>query len=470
MRSSLYEKLGRFPENVYVGDEKGVCLLMAPFKESPGYLHITADGYRTFRNKALGGNTEGITLTIDEIFQQFEGPALPDIDISSDGIINFNPVLLESKVSKGKVHRIDDPKQWTEYMPFVELTWPEMKNMFPEANEETPYTFILRVNSSADSDCQTFFDFIMKTNGKYRVFSLQGHQKPSSGVQHKKSFFYPLTDAQGELLKKKVADEIVRFREAHDAGKPIPPIDVQSYLDDILGHDFYIFLEKLVSALNTNLCHTNEKLKTQLREVRNNLETAAFEKFLRPVIDKLINKRDMALIHQLITTSLATIHSVVQEDATKIQLPTEKEVTDAGRARVDQIAPSLLALASLCFEVLHPYRISVTAAEKDTPVIGFIFRRIESIPWEWLKNLLYNFFLTILGPFRGYHYKTMETSHLNTFSRLVRSVRNLVPERHINKPSQLLNSLSDKQKQRIEARIKEHLTVLTVLDNKTAIR
>jgi hypothetical protein len=125
------------------------------------------------------------------------------------------------------------------------------------------------------------------------------------------------------------------------------------------------------------------------------------------------------------------------------------------------MGPSLLALASLCFEVLHPYKMSVAAAEKDTPVIGFIFRRIESIPWVWLKNLLYNFFLTILGPVRGYHYKAVETSHLKTFPRLIQSIRNLAPERYINRPSQLFDSLSDAQKKAIEARIQGHLTVLT---------
>jgi hypothetical protein len=279
-------------------------------------------------------------------------------------------------------------------------------------------------------------------------------------VQQQKSFFYPLTSQQGEMVIRKVADEICRFRQVQAEGKPIPPINVQTYLDDVLGHDFYSYLDRMVSKPNTYLHHTNEDLKSQLAEVRKNLDSAAFEKFLRPVVDKLMSTHDMALIHQFITTSLATIHSVIQKDPTKIHFPTEQEVTEAGKAHLDQMGPSLLALASLCFEVLHPYRMSVAAAEKDTPVIGFIFRRIESISWVWLKNLLYNFFLTIFGPFRGYHYKTVETSHLKAFPRLIQSIRNLAPERYINRPSQLFDSLSDVQKQAIEARIKGHLTVL----------
>ena len=393
MRSSLYEKLGRFPENVYVDDEKGVCLKVDLFNEPSGFLHITAEGYRTFRNKALGGNTQGITLTIDQIFQQFEGPASPDIDISSDGIINFNPLLLESRITEDKAHRIDDPQNWTEYMPFAELDWPDMKQLFPEAKEETPYTFVLRVNSSTASGSHTFFDFIVKSNGKYRVFCLQGHQKPSSGVQHQKSYFYPLTLKQGEKVIEKVGNEIHRFREVRDAGKPIPPIDVQSYLDEILGYEFYDYLHRLVS--HSDLEYTEKelvKLNAQFREARKNLDTAALKKFLRPVIVKLMSKRNMELIHQFITASLSTIHTVLHA-AAKTDLPVEQEVIEAGKGDYDKMGESLLELAALCFDVLHPYRVSVAEAEKNTPVIGFIFRRIESIPWVWLKNLLYDFFL-----------------------------------------------------------------------------
>ncbi len=461
MRSSLYEKLGRFPENVYVDSQKGVCIKMDLFNVNADFVHITPSGVCIFKNKALGGNTRGITLTIEQIFQQFESPTPPDIDVSSAGIINFNPLLLESKDSDGKVYQVD-PMKWTEYMPSVELDLNEMTKLFPAARSQTPFTFVLRVNSSAACNSQTFFDFIMKLdNGNYRVISLQSHQKQSSVVQQQKSFFYPLTPEQGKRVIQKVADEICRFRQANVEGKPIPPIDVQSYLDDILGHDFYAYLDRLVSKPHTYLHHTNEELKTQLAEVRKNLNTAAFEEFLRPVIDKLMSTHDMALIHQFITNSLATIHSVLQKDATKIRLPTEQEVTAAGKSHLDKMGPSLVALASLCFEVLHPYKMSVAAAEKNTPVIGFIFRRIESIPWVWLKNLLYNFFLTILGPFRGYHYKAVATSHLKTFPRLIQSIRNLAPERYINRPSQLFDSLSDAQKQAIEARIQGHLTVLT---------
>lgn len=266
----------------------------------------------------------------------------------------------------------------------------------------------------------------------------------------------------------KVAKDITLSRTAHEEGKPIPSIDVQSYLDEILGHDFYAYLEQLISKPHTYLQQNEKALKRQLAEVRQNLDTAALEEFLHPVIDKLIGTRDIPLIHRFITTSLTTIHAVLQRDGTKIILPTVEQVTGACKElfdkqkSLDAMKPSLLALASLCFEVLHPYRMSVTEAEKNTPIIGYIFQKIESIPWVWLKNFLHSFFLTILGPFRGYHYKTLETSHLRPLPRLVQAIRSLKPEGYINRPSHLYDSLTEEKKQFIDEIIKKHLSVLTV--------
>ncbi len=467
MRSTLYEKLGRFPENLYVDPEKGVCIKMELFNQNARYVHITPNGICEFKNKAVGGNTHGITLTVEQIFQQFESSLPPDLDVSSTGIINFNSILLESKDSEAKVHRID-PMRWTEYMPSVELDLNQLIKLFPAGKSQAECAFVLRVNSSVASNGQAFFDFIIKLdNGNYRIISLQGHQQPGTSVHQQRSLFYPLTRDQGDTVIRKVAEGIERARKAQAEGKTIPSIDVQSYLDEILGHDFYAYIEMLISKPHTFLHLNNDELKRQLTEVRQNLDTAAFEAFLQPVIDKLISTSDMTLIHQLITTSLTTIHTVLQRDGTKLVLPTLQEVINAGRelfekkTPLDEMKPSLLALASLCFEVLHPYRMSVTDAEKNTPVIGFIFRKIESIPWVWLKNFLYGFFLTILGPFRGYHYKTVETSHLRPLPRLVQAIRNLKPEGYINRPSHLYDSLTEEKKLSIDALIKKHLSVLT---------
>lgn len=463
MKSSLAEKLGRFPEIVHIDTDRGVCFKMDLVEEGAVLVHLKLDSVCHFRNKALDENTNGIALTGEQIFQQFENSALPDITISSTGIINFTPLLMQTRDSGGKVHLVD-PTKWNDYIPSVELQSNEMAQLFPDNQSQTPFAFVLRVNLSAVSSSEIFFDFIMKLpNGSYRVISLQSHQKPRDPLYRQKSFFYPLTEEQGKIVIDKVAKEISHFRQMHAEGKPIPPIDVQSYLDDVLGHDFYDFLDRLVLK-NTYLKHTNEQLKALLAQTRHNLDPAAFEQFLRPVVKELTDTHDIESIHQLITTSLKTIHSLLGKDKTKITLPTLEEVTNAGRAlpnnTLDPMGSSLIALATICFEVLHPYKISVADAEKETPILGFIFRKIESISWAWLKNLLYGFFLMILGPSRGYHYKKVDTSTIKTFPRLIQSIHNLVPERYINRPSKLFDNLSETQKQAMESLLKQHLTVL----------
>lgn len=461
MRSALYEKLGRFPDSLIVRNQR-VCFKLNLFNHHSLYIPLDNHAAFRFKNKALSGDATGITLTFEEIFQQFESSTLPDLDVSSEGIINFNSLLLESKDSDGNVHQVE-PNLWTEYMPSLELSLDKLENLFSEAASQPAFALVLRVNASSTTDSQTFFDFIKRLpNGKYRMISLQRHQKTSPAMQQQKSYFYPLTPQQADVVVKKVAAEIVCYREAYKDGKPIPPIDSQPYLDDILGHYFYDSLDQLVS--------TNAGLQAQLKEVKKNLDSIAFKEFLRPVIVKLMSSRDMALISLFINTSLGTINSVLRADAAKVILPIqEDEVEKAAKIlylkedhSFEQImGDSLLELAALCFEVLHPYRLSVAAAENDTPVIGSIFRRIESIPWVWLKDLLYNLFLTILGPFRGYRYKTIETANLKPFPRLVQSIRNLVPERYINRPSQAFESLNYARKLEIEALIKTHLRVLT---------
>ncbi|HEX4839947.1 MAG TPA: hypothetical protein VFU89_05860 [Rhabdochlamydiaceae bacterium] len=468
MKSSLNEKLGRFPEIVLIDKNKGVCFKMDLFENGVVWVHLKHDSMCQFRNKALDKHTKGIAITGEQIFQQFENSDLPDITISSKGIINFTPLLMQTRDSDGKVHPVD-PIKWSDYIPSVELKPKKMAKLFPDNQSQTPFVFVLRVNSYCDrleavSSSQIFFDFIIKlSNGNYRVISLQNHQKPRDPLYRQKSFFYPLTEEQGKMVIDKVAKEISHFRQMHVEGKPIPPIDVQSYLDDVLGHDFYAFLEQLLSK-HTYPEDIKKGLNGLLAQTRQNLDPGAFEQFLQPVVKKLVDTHDISLIHQLITTSLKTIYTLLGKDTTKIELPTLEEVTDAGKAlpnnTLDPMGSSLIALATICFEVLHPYKMSVADAEKETPILGFIFRRIESISWIWLQNLLYSFFLMILGPSRGYHYKKVAISSPKALPRLIQSIHNLVPEKYINRPSQLFDSLSETKKQAVENRLKQHLTVL----------
>jgi len=465
MKSPLYEKLGRYPEKIDILEEKGVCIEMELSDPNRKWvpLNLKPGAHFCLNNKAP--ESSGLSLTLEEFFKQFEGPQTPDIDVSMNGIINLNPYLLASKNGKGTLDLID-PAKWTEYKPSVDLTEPKLRKLYPrQIKNDPPYGFVLRADLHlALNRQQPFFDFVMRLeNGNYRVFHMNAHQGPGAALYQQKMVFFPLPKERGEDLIRKVADDITNYRKAQSEGKQPPSIDVQSYIDEVLGHTFYTALKDLVHALHPlNPQQTQAEVDARLAEVRKNLDPDAFEQFMQPVVEKLVKKRDIPHIHQLIKASLETLYFVLQKEGS---LPTLEAVNQAfvkeyPHNEAATIKQSLLILTRLCFEVLHPYRITVAEAERETPVIGRIFLAIETIPWKKLRDLLNNLMLVALGKWRGYHYRTIEGPEGSRFAKIIRSIRQLKPEKHLNRASQLFTSYSEEQLKKIIERLQAQSTVL----------
>jgi hypothetical protein len=425
MKCCLFEKLGQFPENIQLVNT--VPVMKIDSLDGIKWISLQLNKKNTqvhFKNRVY---------TVEEIFEDASC-----LDVSSKGIISVNSEF--------------DPHQWVDEMPSSVLMWPELTTLYPNAGEPS-YALVLRANSLFPKGSYAYFDFIKKlADGNYRVISFQSHQKPGFFLYQQKSAFYALTAQQADTVIKKVADDLKKGSKT---------IDIQPYIDDVLGEAFYTHLSTLLKVLFPySLDQTKDQLIDQLTEARKNLDTAAFEAIVRPVVDKLIKDRDMDPIQKFIETSLTTISTVLGK---KIDLPTLDEVKAAALAgNLTQMSPSLLALSSICFEVLHPFRMKVADAEKEAPIVGRIFAAIEAIPWVWLKNLLTQFFLTILGPFRGYHYKTLETAHLDRMTRVVRAIRNLKPEEYVNRPSQFFQSFSEETKSALKDRISACLKDLRI--------
>lgn len=462
MRSPLYEKLGNYPDHIAVDKTSGVCLRVATIRKP--FVPFNSKDDIPFRNTALPVDltattqpNETISLTLQNIFQDFEASS-HTLDVSIDGIINLRADLFEINRHPQAAYSID-PKDWTKHLPAMPLTFTELQRLYPEVPDNLEFALVLRTKSYP-SNSQAVIDFVMRLpSGDYQVFSFQSHQKFSTGIYQQQSVFCPLSPEQGKRFIDKVTEDIERARAARDAKKPIPSFNPQSYIDDVLGAPFYGFLDELISHLYPNNASTQDLLKDKLSQVKQNLDSAAFEKFLQPLIDKLVTQRDMARIHTFMTSTLSAIYAVVPHDH-RPPLPSEEQVKEAGRAHLDAMKPSLLALAVIYFEVLHPYRMTVTKAEENRWIIGRLFRIIEAIPLEFLRNLLYNFFLTILGPFRGYHYQTLVTTHQKPLTRLVQNIRRITPEKYLNRPHQLFTHLSPEQVEVFKTRIQTEMKIL----------
>ncbi len=476
MKSCLYQKLGHFPENLDFNLEKGVCLKMelwdvvqwVPIRLTPANLNTCL----RLRNKST--KTPGITLTLEEVFKQFERQATPDLDVSLIGIINLNSELLGSKNVKGSLDWLD-AAQWTEVKPSAILTIHELTNLYKEISGEPAYGFTLRAQSYSLGSSPPFFDFIMRLDdGDYRVIPMNAPLREGSVLHQQKTVFYALTKEQGQQVIDKVALDIKKNRELQAKGKAITPIDVQPYINTILGHSFYSHLDYLIEKLDPiNSYQTKQEITDQWTQIKSNLDPDAFEQFMQQVVKKLVTLRDPVRINELIKASLEMLYFVL--DAGKPSLPSEDEVRTAltsdpdlckGSEDITKIGQSLLALMRLCFEVLHPYSIKVAEAEKETPILGRLFRIIEAIPWKWLKNLLNDLLILIVGPFRGYHYRTRTATPKNPLSRLVQTVRHLKPENYLNHASQLFYSYNDERKRQFMARMTKQ-SVLAVAHQET---
>lgn len=470
MKCGIYEKLGLYPENIAIRAERGVCLKVE-LHDGLGDVPIR-EPLKQYRLKNRAQETQINSVTLSQIFHEFETSPSPNFAISMNGIINLNSLLLGCKTNKEGEVAFIDPKQWIEHKPCIKLTHTELDNLYGPIRGEPPYGFVLRADRQfphlTQTQSQVFFDFVIRLDkGKYRVIPMSQDQGHGVYLRHQKMTFYPLSEKQGKKVIEMVAHDIQNYRISHGQGKSAAYIDIQPYLDEVFGNDFYMFLENMIDKLE-NKQQTPlecEKIKKQLALAKRTLDPEDFEKFMSPLIQKLVKAREIPDIHLLIEKSLTTLKFLLHKEADKISLPTQEEVRSAaadlyGKNGDTTIHQSLLALTRLCFVALHPYSIKVSEAERNTSVIGKIFQIAQSIPWKWLRDLLTDFLLLILGPFRGYRYQKLEETSKNRFNKLIQTVRNLQPGRYLNLPSQLFESTNETVMKKTVGDITTHLNIL----------
>lgn len=467
MKCGIYEKLGLYPENIAIRVEKGVCLKV---ELHDGVRDVPIrEPLKQHRLKNRAQETQINLVTLSQIFHEFETRPSPNFAVSMNGIINLNSLLLGSKTNKEGEVAFIDPKQWTEHKPCIKLTHTELDNLYGPIRGEPVYGFVLRADRQfpnlTATQSQAFFDFVIKLDdGDYRVIPMNPDQRHDIYLRHQKMTFYPLSKEQGEKVIEMVAQDIQNYRISHGQGKLTPYIDIQRYLDEVFGNDFYTFLENMGLENKEQASLERENIKKRLALVKQTLDPEDFEKFMSPLIEKLVKAREIPDIHLLIEKSLTTLKFLLHKEADKILLPTQEEVRSAaadlyGKNGDTTIHQSLLALTRLCFVALHPYSIKVVDAERNTPIIGKIFQIAQSITWKWLRDLLSDFLLLIFGHFRGYRYHKPDEAKKGIY-KLVQTVRNLQPARYLNLPSQLFDSTHETAMKRTVGDITTHLNIL----------
>lgn len=454
MKSRLYEKLGLYPENIdlikkkNLGELNGiwhVCLKIDLYGD-PDTCWVSINDHRSFQLKNIAQPSQKLSLTMEDIFKEFEKHC-PDFDVSKDGIINLNPLLLGSKKNNEGTLEIIDASQWQKYKPSMKLSLPELHAKYFPLPVGFDYGFVLRAerlfSNAAPITNHASFDFIIKDKKNYRVFSLN----PSEGHVHlreQKIVFYSLTAEQAKAVTERVAKDIENYRKSHTEGKSTSFINIEPYMDEIFGKDFYEFLIGLASKLEDG-----DKLKSQLAYAKQTFDPQDFEKFVSPILQKLVKDRDVPQIRNLIEISLNTLKFLLQiNEVTSIAVPDVEAIRQATTAfykknQDAQIHESLLALTQLCFILLHPYSVKATDVEKNTPVIGKLVKIVEAIPWKFLRELLSDLLLLVLSCFRNYRYKKPEAdSPQTTLKNLVGKISDLKPLPYLNQPGQIFETYS----------------------------
>lgn len=489
MKSHLHEKLGLYPENIKLIEKKNhgelngvrqVCLKM-DLADKKANKWVPINFVLPFTLKNIAKPSQGLSLTMDEVFKEFEKPC-PHFAISEVGIINLNPFLLASKKNHEGVSDLIElhpplppppasppPPAWLTYKPSMMLSEPQLHAKYGTLPVNFEYGFVLKadrlLSNCASTQSHVSFDYIIRDDdGNYRVFSMDPNEGHDVHLREQKLVFYSLTPAQADAVIKRVTKDIENYRKSNTEGKSTPFINIEPYMDDIFGRDFYDFLIGLASKLKDG-----DKLKAQLTHAKQTFDPQDFEKFVSPILQKLVmNDRDVPEMQKLIETSLNTLKFLLQiNNVTSIAIPNEAAVRSAtGRVYNNdqdgkEIYESLLALTRLCFVLLHPYSVKVTDIEKNTPVIGTCFKIIEAIPWKILRDLLSSLLLLALSRFRNYRYKKPEAdSPQSTLKNLVGKINDLQPLPYLNEPAQIFETYSPDSLARTVEDITKHYGVL----------
>ncbi|MBS0649262.1 MAG: hypothetical protein JSS10_08585 [Verrucomicrobia bacterium] len=474
MKSHLYEKLGIYAENIALiekiptGEVKGVwhvCLKMDLVDKETNWVSV--HDHRPFRLKNIAQPDQELSLTMEQVLKEFEKPC-PDFDVSKDGIINLNPLLLGSKKNNEGVLELIEPSQWRKYKPCMKLTVPQLHGKYGSLQAHFEYGFVLRADRSLSNNAaaptHAYFDFIIKEKGNYRVFSMNPDQGQERLLCEQKMVFYALSEKQANAVCRKIAADIMHCRASHAQGQSTPVTNFETYMDEIFGGDFYEFLTGLASKLQEG-----PQLKAQLDLAKQTFDPQDFEKFVGPILQKLVHKdRDVPQMRTLMETSLNTLKFLLQiKEVTSISVPDLEAIRPVFTALYNaneevKIYESLFALTRLCFILLHPFSVKATEVEKNTPVVGKFVRFVEAIPFPFLRQLCEALLLLVLSRFRKYRYKKPgEACSQGIVATLLGKISDLKPLPYFNLPDQIFKSYGLDALGEHTTTIKGHVTILT---------
>jgi hypothetical protein len=495
MASHMDKRLGQYPDKIKILPGQGLCLEF-DVEEGPRWIPLTSQPRKTtifLRNRVIHSRNP-YPFTIDEIFHEFKSKkhGYGRVEICEDGVVLWDAIRLGSKNPDRDIDLID-PKTWHESLPVLTLTYDQLLKRYPGQVEAEPrYGFALRANRKSPglnvANTHGFIDFVYRLpDHRYRIvpISMQAMELPKTwwdrvtmltktqkaGIhlideghflsgREQTMHFFSLSNQEGEELIQLVSKEIEKSRKGElyfqANGKNCAYL-VQKIVDRIMGKEFYKTIEKLATK-QLGPSQITRRAK-QLKEIVKSLDPEPFNQFMRTIIDKMIDTHDISSIHQLIESSLKTLHRLLQKPG-KPAIPSIDQLRSAFRRETPQtIKLSLLQLSEVCFDALHPYRVHTIEGVITVPVIGHVLRLIRKIPWNWLRNFLIDISLFILGSWRWHTYTKIDRNTGQKMTRRVATFWSRNAGRYYNLPARLFESYGEESLRLKETRMNAALAI-----------
>lgn len=255
------------------------------------------------------------------------------------------------------------------------------------------------------------------------------------------SELFPMTSEEFNNLQNVLGHYVQKSREGKEVfqatgsncGK-----HAQKVFDDTLGQRFY---EPFATLAKTTISGQDVRIHNQIKQITKALNDEALESLSSELAEELVNKHDFKRMSELISLCLTTFSYTLKEKEeiqaykisaaeveTRIVQLYQKQLATDEMLKADLKKLIQIAVASQQF-----YKISIFDVEVGNPILGPIFRFIQGIQWEWLRNLLFRVLCFLLGSWRGYTYQKANGT------KTARVCNNPLHGRALNLPAQAFN-------------------------------
>jgi hypothetical protein len=451
----------------------------------------------TFHNEIMIGpllKEEVLSLTKRKIYDQMGAKTggYFDVEVFEEGILNWDAIQLGSRRG-GEIDRIqvaessEDPKNikiekdWLYKLPvWRSLTREQVNHRYGKEIDLTKGAAMAvcgtRLKPNFDiADTHGFLELIIPDKradkqgqflilpmgfqptefpgtlcGKLKALQrtadcLLHYPDESVYLTHRQRYneVYPITLDQLGAIEERLGRFVVKGRQEKEVFQPTG-INCARHVTKLFQRTVGVGFTQAFKAAIPDHIFSPEEIASLVKKATKNLDSQALE----TIITKIKGIEDSKLQVDLVMICLGAIElaSSAQVKGYEWKAPKreqlEKQIRELGRTEKGrkEIQESLGELIRFAFNAQQFYDLYLGDVEVTNPLLGPLHRLVSTIPWKWLRNLLFSALLFLLGSWRGYSYQkkdgTVKTLRCWS-STLHKEKRLFLPAGCFNQPKKL---------------------------------